>query len=122
MKFDTKIAVFLRDDLPVWQQLNMPAFLVSGIASTNEGVTGENYEAASGNVYLPMFIQPVLIFGGTTEQLREVYERAFFQKMQFAIFTEELFSSGHDGAERNAVKADPRESFKNTGIALRVNK
>jgi len=122
MKFDTKIAVVLRDDLPVWQQLNMTAFLVSGIASTNEGVTGENYEDASGNVYLPMFIQPVLIFGGTTEQLREVYERALIQKVKFAIFTEELFSTGHDEANRAAVKAVPCETLKITGIALRENK
>jgi len=122
MKFDTKIAVVLRDDLPVWQQLNMTAFLVSGIASTNEGVTGENYEDASGNVYLPMFRQPVLIFGGTAEQLREVYERTLSQKAKFAIFTEELFSTGHDEANRAAVKAVPCETLKITGIALRENK
>ena len=122
MKFDTKIAVVLRDDLPVWQQLNMTAFLVSGIASTNEGVTGENYEDATGNAYLPMFRQPVLIFGGSVEQLREVYERALSQKAKFAIFTEELFSTGHDEANRAAVKAVPCEELKITGIALRENK
>ena len=40
MKFDTKIAVILRSDLPVWQQLNMTAFLVSGIAASVEEVVG----------------------------------------------------------------------------------
>ena len=122
MKFDTRIAVVLRDDLPVWQQLNMTAFLVSGIASRNEGITGENYEDASGNSYLPMFRQPVLIFGGSAEQLREVYVRALSQKVQFAIFTEELFSTGHDEANRAAVKAVPCEALKITGLALRENK
>ena len=31
VRFDTKIAVMLRDDLEVWQRLNVTAFLVSGI-------------------------------------------------------------------------------------------
>ena len=122
MKFDTKITVVLRDDLPVWQQLNMTAFLVSGIASTNDGVTGENYEDGSGNCYLPMFVQPVLIFGASAEQLREVYERALSQHVKFAIFTEELFSTGHDEVNRAAVKAVPSEALKVTGLALRENK
>lgn len=35
MIFDTKIAIVLRDDLAVWQKLNVTTFLVSGIAGTN---------------------------------------------------------------------------------------
>ncbi|SFQ39113.1 Protein of unknown function [Amycolatopsis rubida] len=31
-RFDTKIAVLLRDDLASWQRLNVTAFLVSGVA------------------------------------------------------------------------------------------
>ena len=31
VRFDTKIAVLLRDDLEVWQRLNVASFLVSGI-------------------------------------------------------------------------------------------
>src|SRR4051794_25324354 len=119
MKFDTKIAVVLRDDLPVWQKLNMTAFLVSGIAGTVEGVVGEAYEDASGNSYLPMFRQPVLVFGGTAEQLRTVYERALEQHVKFSVFTEELFGTGHDEANRAAVKAVPCEDLKVVGLALR---
>ncbi len=122
IKFDTKIAVVLRDDLPVWQQLNMTAFLVSGIAGTVEGVVGENYEDGSGNRYLPMFRQPVLIFGGNASQLRSVYEHALEQKLRFAIFTEELFSTGNDEDNRAAVKACQSEALKITGIALREQK
>lgn len=36
MQFDTKIAIVLREDLPVWQKLNMTAFLVSGITKVGE--------------------------------------------------------------------------------------
>ena len=33
MRFDTKIAVVVRDDLEAWQRLNVTAFLASGIAA-----------------------------------------------------------------------------------------
>ena len=120
MKFDTKIAVVLREDLPTWQKLNMTAFLVSGIAA--QGGVGENYEDASGNVYLPMFIQPVMIFAASAEQMRDTYERAMSDGVQLAIFTEELFSTGNDIDNRAAVKAVARDALKITGIAMRDRK
>ena len=42
MQFETKIAVVLRDDLAGWQETNVTAFLVSGIAATVPGacITG----------------------------------------------------------------------------------
>jgi hypothetical protein len=122
MKFDTKIAVILRDDLPTWQKLNMTAFLVSGIAATAPGVMGENYEDGSGNTYLPMFGQPVLVFAGTAEQLRAAYERAMHESIRFSIFTEELFSTGNDVDNRAAVKAVPCEALKIVGLAMRDDK
>jgi hypothetical protein len=122
MKFDTKIAVVLREDLPTWQKLNMTAFLVSGIAARVEGVIGENYEDASGNSYLPMFVQPVMIFAASAEQMREVYERAMSIGTQFAVFTEELFSTGNDIDNRAAVRAVPSDSLNITGMALREGK
>ena len=53
MRFETKIAVVLRDDLAVWQKTNVTAFLVSGIAGTVPGVVGAPYTDGSGNEYLP---------------------------------------------------------------------
>jgi hypothetical protein len=61
MQFETKIAVVLRHDLAVWQKTNVTAFLVSGIAGTVPDVVGEAYRDASGNEYLPMFVQPLLV-------------------------------------------------------------
>lgn len=121
MKFDTKIAVVLREDLPVWQKLNMTAFLVSGIATT-PSLVGDNYEDASGNIYLPMFRQPVMVFSATVEQIRTVYERLLGQKLCFSIFTEDLFSTGHDEANRAAVKAVDSQSLNLTGLAIHENK
>ncbi|HLY29512.1 MAG TPA: DUF2000 domain-containing protein [Ktedonobacterales bacterium] len=118
MRFDTKIAVIVRADLPVWQQLNMTAFLASGIAATVDGVVGQPYEDATGVEYLPMFRQPVLVFGATAEQLRVAYERARQREVRFAVFTDDLFETGHDEANRAAVKAWPSEQLRLAGMAV----
>lgn len=122
MRFDTKIAIVLRADLPVWQQLNMTAFLTSGIAATVEGVVGEPYVDGSDWQYLPMFRQPVLVFGATAEQIRVAYERALAQELRVAIFTEDLFATGHDEANRAAVRAVPSADLRLTGLALRADR
>jgi len=122
LRFDTKIAVALRDDLPTWQKLNVTAFIVSGIAGTVEGVVGGDYEDGSGNIYLPMFRQPVLVFSGTDDQLRTVYERAMSRALRFAIFTEELFGTNNDVANRAAIKACQKDDLKIVGLALREEK
>ena len=75
MRFDTKIAVVVLADLPTWQKLNVVAFCTSGVAVT-EGVTGEPYEDASGNTYLPMFRQPVLVFQADPGQMGRAFDRA----------------------------------------------
>ena len=61
MRFDTKIAVVVREDLAVWQKLNVTAFLGSGVARAGEGLLGEPYQDASGNAYLPMLREPVVV-------------------------------------------------------------
>ena len=119
MKFDTKIAIAIRDDLPVWQKLNMTAFMASAIATEEPGLVGEPYEDASGIRYLPMFRQPVLVFAGSGEALRAAYERAVGAGARVAIFTEELFATGHDEANRAAVKAVASAELKLAGLALR---
>lgn len=121
MQFDTKIAVILRADLPTWQKLNMTAFLVSGIAAEPD-VLGADYEDASGQRYLPMFVQPVMVFAASTDQLRQVYQRLSADQVRFSIFTEELFSTGHDEANRAAVRAVSSDTLKLTGLAVRARK
>ncbi|HLZ67944.1 MAG TPA: DUF2000 domain-containing protein [Aliidongia sp.] len=119
MRFDTKIAVALRADLPVWQKLNITAFTVSGIAGTDPATVGEPYEDASGQTYLPMFRQPVLVFAGEAADLRRAYERAMERGVRLSIFTEELFATGHDEANRAAVKAVPSTELNLVGLAMR---
>ena len=119
VRFDTKIAVALRDDLAVWQKLNVTAFLVSGVAGTDADTIGEPYEDASGIRYLPMFRQPVLIFAGSGEQLRRAYERLRATGLRFSVFTDELFATGNDGDNRAAVKVVRSEDLRIAGLAAR---
>lgn len=122
MTFDTKIAVVLRSDLPVWQKLNVTAFTISGIAGTVSGIMGEPYEDGSGNLYLPMLKQPVLVFEATAEQIQRAYDRAMQRNVALSIFTEELFSTGNDIDNRAAVKAKHREELALVGLAMRDRK
>ena len=122
MEFDTKIAVVLRDDLAVWQKTNVTAFLVSGIAGTVDGVVGEPYRDASGNEYLPMFVQPVLVYEADREALRRAYDRAMARDVTPAIYTRELFETPHDIANRAAVAGVPAEQLDLVGIAFRADR
>lgn len=119
MRFETKIAVVVLGDLPVWQKLNIVAFTASGVAVSEPGLTGEPYEDGSGNRYLPMFRQPVLVFAADPEQIKEAYERAMAQELRPAIFTRELFATDHDEANRAAVLAKTRQELELVGFALR---
>jgi hypothetical protein len=51
-------------------------FLVSGIAATVPAVVGQPYRDASGNEYLPMFVQLVLVYEADVAALRRAYQRA----------------------------------------------
>jgi hypothetical protein len=119
VRFNTKIAVVLREDLAVWQKLNVTAFLVSGVAGTDADTISEPYEDASGFRYLPMFRQPVLIFAGSTEQLRRAYDRLRAGGLRFSVFTEDLFATNNDGDNRATVKAVRSEDLRLAGMALR---
>ena len=122
MQFDTKIAVVLLDDLAGWQKTNVTAFLVSGIAATVPGVVGEPYRDASENEYLPMFVQPVLVYEADTDGLRRAYERAMSRGVTPAIYTQDLFTTDHDAANRAAVARVPAEELDLVGIAFRAER
>ena len=122
MQFDTKIAVVLRDDLAAWQKANVTAFLVSGIAGTVPDLVGEPYRDASGNEYLPMFVQPVLVYQADAPALRRAYERALGRDVSMAIYTADLFETGHDEANRAAVAGVPSDELDLVGIAFHAER
>jgi hypothetical protein len=60
--FDTKVAVVLESELALWQKVNVTAFLLSGFAAADPSLVGAPYVDASGNEYLPMLRQPILVY------------------------------------------------------------
>ena len=120
MIFDTKLAIVLDEGLATWQKANVTAFLASGLAATDPALVGEPYADGSGNRYLPMFRQPVMVYAAERSALRRAYDRAMARGVErLAIFTHNLFETGHDEANRAAVAADELEL---AGIALHAEK
>jgi hypothetical protein len=122
MLFDAKIALVIRCDLAPWQKMNVAAFLASGIAASYPESIGEPYEDASGNGYLRLIGQPMLIYGADHAALARVLDRALARGVQPALYTEEMFSTTHDAANRNAVCGVERENLNLVGIAIRAER
>ncbi len=119
--FETKVAVIIRDNLAVWQKLNVTVFLTSGVlAGAAESVVGEDYVDASGARYLPMLVQPALIYAAAGEKLHTVRRRAADRDVRVAIYTADLFATGHDADNRAAVRASPTEQLDLVGLAFRA--
>ncbi len=116
-RFDTKIAVVLRDDLLSWQELNVTAFLVSGIAANPE-LLGEPYEDADGQRYLPLLRQPVVVLSADAATLARVHAKVVTRGMPLAVYTHDMFSTGHDAANRATVAAVPTAELDLVGIAV----
>ncbi|MCC3762723.1 DUF2000 domain-containing protein [Glycomyces sp. TRM65418] len=118
VRFDTKIAVLLREDLATWQRLNVTAFLVSGIGSAEPEVIGEPYADADGIEYLAMFRQPVLVLEGSKEHLSAAHAKAVKRGLTLSVFTTELFTTGNDQDNREAVREVPTDKLDLAGIGL----
>src|SRR3954447_25480695 len=103
MQFDTKIAVVIRTDLEAWQKLNVAAFLAGGVAAAFPQCVGEPYEDGSGTRYLSLIGQPILIYGADRPALTRALERALTRGVSLAIYTEDMFRTTHDAANREVV-------------------
>ena len=120
--FDTKIAIVVRDDLATWQKLNVTAFLMSGLAGANPDLIGEPYMDKDGKEHLPMSVQPVIVLSAAANVLTNIRNRAHQRSVETVAYIEEMFSTGHDAANR-AVFAEHGAGEDNTvGMALRADR
>ncbi|WZH36848.1 MAG: DUF2000 domain-containing protein [Microbacterium enclense] len=118
--FDTKVVVVLGEDLAPWQELNITAFLMTGIATSAPDLVGEPYGDADGTQYSPMLRQPVIVLTADAETLSRVRAKAAARgDVALAIYTRELFTTSHDAANRAAVAAVPSADLDLVGVALR---
>ena len=122
MLFDTKIALVIRRDLQPWQLMNVSAFLASGIAAEHPECVGEPYQDGSGTPYLRLIGQPILVYGADGAGLARALDRALSRSVRPAVYTEEMFSTTHDAANRDAVRAVRREELNLVGMAIRAER
>ena len=120
--FDTKIVIVIRDDLAPWQELNVTAFLTSGIVGANQGLLWEPLRRRRGQQ-----IQPAR---HSADDRAECGRRSDKDDLPAGdgtwpaalALTEEMVATGHDGANRAAVKQHLPETLIVVGLALRYDK
>ena len=120
--FDTKIAIVVREDLAVWQKLNVVAFLISGIVGATERLLGAPYEDAAGNPYHPLLVQPAIVLSGDAATLKTIYLRTLERDVRISLYIEDMFQTGHDEANRATVRQHNPTNMNVVGLALREEK
>ena len=116
---DTKISIAVRSDLATWQKLNVVAFLASAIAARHPEAIGEPYRDADGQTYLPILGQPVMILAGDGDALAKAHKRALDRGLELAVYSEGMFRTGDDAANRAVVAALPTEGLELVGFSAR---
>ncbi|WP_224012705.1 MULTISPECIES: DUF2000 domain-containing protein [Paraburkholderia] len=116
--FDTKVALIVRDDLAVWQKLNVVAFLATGVAAAAPDALGEPYEDAAGRQYGRMLGQPMMVFAADLPGLQAAHRQAISREVRIVPYVHAMFSTGHDAANREVFRAEDAENLNLVGIAL----
>lgn len=117
--FDTKIAIIVRDDLLVWQKLNVTAFLTSGVLGADAELLGEPYRDASGVLYNPLIVQPMIVLSTDGKGLSKIHRRALDREVRVSLYIEDMFKTGHDAANRASVLQYQTDDLNLVGLALR---
>lgn len=115
---DWKVAVALRDDLAPWQRCNLAAFVTSGVAASHPELVGEPYVDASGRAYTPMIGLPIRVFAGDRAGLRRAFDRALDRGLDVSVYTDDLFATMDDEANRAAVRAVATTDLVVAGFAV----
>nr|WP_279053171.1 DUF2000 domain-containing protein [Acinetobacter tandoii] len=117
--FDTKIALIVRDDLAIWQRLNVVAFLSSGITASAPDVLGKPYIDSNGVQYGIMLGQPMMVYEGNLETLQIAHQKAIEQELTIIPYVHAMFSTGNDEANRQVFLAEDANDLNLVGLGLR---
>ena len=120
--FETKFVVVVRDDLAVWQKLNVTAFLATGVAAAKPEIIGENYRDADANFYHPMSVQPVIVLSAEGDTLGKIHQRTLQRGVRTSLYIEDMFATGHDSANRGVFAKYSPEDAKVVGLAFHTDK
>lgn len=113
-----KIAVVVRDDLAMWQKLNLTAFVSSGISRALPEAVGEPYVDGSGRRYLPMFGSPVVVMAADGPGLVRALRRALDRALAVAVYSDDLFATMNDVDNRAAVAKVTTDDLSLAGISV----
>ena len=122
MRFDSKIAIAVRDDLATWQKLNVACFVTGGLVGARPELAGERYVDGSRQSYGPLVRQPILVFTASAEELRKALRRARERGLDPSIYTKELFATGNDVDNRAAVAGVPTDALDLVGLGLHAER
>jgi hypothetical protein len=117
--FDTKIAIVVRNDLAMWQRLNVTAFLATGIAATAPESLGAPYVDANGHRYGHMCAQPILVFEADLAGLQAANRIGLARELVMVPYVFAMFSTGHDEANRQVFLAEDPANPDLVGLVLR---
>lgn len=120
--FDTKIVIILRDDLKPWQELNVTAFLATGIVGAEPSVIGEPYRDKVGNLYNPMSVQPMVVLTGDAATVARARRKCLELDVQASAYVEDMFATGHDAANRAVFAESDPDDVRLVGLAFRAPK
>lgn len=113
-----KIAIAVRADLEVWQKLNVAAFLPSGFGTAATSLIGEIYTDGDGLTYAPMLAHPVRVFSGDQAGIKRSLERARGRGLLVSVYTDDMFTTMNDQANRATVAAVATSELRLAGIAV----
>lgn len=120
--FGMKIALIVRNDLAVWQRLNVVAFLASGIASAAPEVMGEPYVDSNGRRYGNMLGQPTRVFEADLNGLQAAHRKGIERELTLVPYVQAMFSTRNDEANRQAFLAEDANNLNLVGLAMRSPK
>jgi hypothetical protein len=122
MRYETKTAIVLRRDLAPWQIANVAAFLAGGLAGHFPVIVGEPYRDGSHRLCTPLIREPVFVYGATAAELARTHQRAITRDLRVAIYTEGLFKTADDFANRAEVAQHPTEALDLVGLGLHADR
>jgi|SRR5215469_4786072 len=122
MRYETKTAILIRRDLPPWQIANVAAFLAGGLAGFFPEIVGEPYRDGSHRIYTPLIREPVFVYGANAAELTRTHQRAITRNLRVAIYTEPLFKTTDDIANRAEIARCATEALDLVGLGLHADR
>jgi len=122
MMFDTKIAIIIRNDLQVWQMLNVCAFMTSGIVGQDTTLIGPDYQDQDGNCFNGLLKQPVIILSASNDLIKKIHGKALSRDVKASMFIEEMFDTGYDEANRAEFTKHSVDVANVVGLGMRAER